>query len=85
MRKLITYITFGVVISVACTMWGSDATSQQDNSYVALRCQIKQYSIVTAPDVKTLKKNVVEAIAHGWQPSGGVAIAQEGLCQVIVK
>lgn len=85
MKKLILCVTFGVVISLACTIRGNDTSPQHLERCVALGAPVEQYSIVTAPDVKTLKQRVTEAIKHGWQPSGGVATTQEGLCQVIVK
>lgn len=85
MRKLILCAALGVVISLACTMRGSDTSPQDAERYVAYGSRVEQYSIVTAPNVKILKERVTEAVAHGWQPRGGVAITQEGLCQVVVK
>lgn len=85
MRKLMFGIGLGAVLLLACSMHGDDAHPQQGEWCMAHASRVQQYNIVTASDIKTLKDRVTDAIAHGWQPAGGVAIAQEGLCQVIVK
>jgi hypothetical protein len=66
-------------------MRGNDMDPQPAERAMALAGRVEEYDIVNAPDVKTLKGRVAEAIRHGWQPRGGIAMAQEGLCQVVVK
>jgi len=85
MKRLILCVGLGVALSLACTMRANEASSQHDEWCRALGGRVQQYSIVIAPDVKTLKARVSDAIAHGWQPTGGLAVSPEGLCQVVVK
>ena len=85
MTKLMLGIGLGVMLLLACSMLGDDAHPHEGEWCMARASRVQQYNIVTAPDIKTLKERVADTIAHGWQPAGGVAIAQEGLCQVVVK